>query len=98
PSHLAARQLVRHGHFEVNGRKVDIPSYQVAAGDQVKVRDRSRTLSVVLSTLESRKGQDPPEWLNVDAAALTGRVLSIPTRASIATPINEQLIVEFYSK
>ena len=98
PSHHAARQLVRHGHFQVNGRKVNIPSYQVAAGDQVSVREKSKKLSIVLSTLESRKGQDVPEWLSVDADALTGRVLSIPTRGSIATPINEQLIVEFYSK
>jgi small subunit ribosomal protein S4 len=98
PSHHAARQLVRHGHFQVNGRKVNIPSYQVGAGDQVTLREKSRKLAVVLSTLESRKGQDVPEWLSVDADALTGRVLSIPTRGSISTPINEQLIVEFYSK
>jgi small subunit ribosomal protein S4 len=98
PSHHAARQLVRHGHFQVNGRKVNIPSYQLAAGDQVTVREKSRKLGVVLSTLESRKGQDVPEWLSVDADALAGRVLNIPTRGSIATPINEQLIVEFYSK
>ena len=98
PSHHAARQLVRHGHFQVNGRKVNIPSYQLAAGDQVTVREKSRKLSIVLSTLESRKGQDVPEWLSVDADALAGRVLNIPTRGSISTPINEQLIVEFYSK
>jgi small subunit ribosomal protein S4 len=98
PSHHAARQLVRHGHFQVNGRKVNIPSYQLAAGDQVTVREKSRKLAIVLSTLESRKGQDVPEWLSVDADTLAGRVLSIPTRGSISTPINEQLIVEFYSK
>ena len=98
PSHHAARQLVRHGHFQLNGRKVNIPSYQVAAGDQVTVREKSKKLAIVLSTLESRKGQDVPEWLSVDADALAGRVLSIPTRGSISTPINEQLIVEFYSK
>ena len=98
PSHHAARQLVRHGHFQVNGRKVNIPSYQVGAGDQVTVRERSRKLAIVQSTLESRKGQDMPEWLSVDADSMTGKVLSIPTRASISTPINEQLIVEFYSK
>ena len=98
PSHSAARQLVRHGHFQVNGRKVDIPSFQVGAGDEVKVREKSRKLSVVLSTLESRKGQSPPEWLSVDAASLSGKMLNVPTRASISVPINEQLIVEFYSK
>jgi len=98
PSHHAGRQLVRHGHIQVNGRKVNIPSFQVKAGDEVKVRDKSKKLAMVLTTLESRKGQEPPEWLSIDAAALAGRVLSIPTRGSITVPINEQLIVEFYSK
>ena len=98
PSHMAGRQLVRHGHIQVNGRKVDIPSFQVKAGDEVKVRDKSKKLAMVLTTLESRKGQEPPEWLSLDTAALAGRVLSIPTRGSITVPINEQLIVEFYSK
>jgi len=98
PSHHAGRQLVRHGHIQVNGRKVNIPSFQVKAGDEVKVRDKSKKLAMVLTTLESRKGQEPPEWLSLDAAALAGRVLSIPTRGSITVPINEQLIVEFYSK
>jgi small subunit ribosomal protein S4 len=98
PSHHAGRQLVRHGHIHVNGRKVDIPSFLVKAGDEVKVRDKSKKLAMVLTTLESRKGQEPPEWLSLDAAALAGRVLSIPTRGSITVPINEQLIVEFYSK
>ena len=98
PSHAAARQLVRHGHLQVNGRKVSIPSFQVKAGDEVRVREKSKKLAVVLTTLEARKGQDLPEWLSIDAAALTGRVLSVPTRGSISTPINEQLIVEFYSK
>ncbi len=98
PSHSAARQLVRHGHFQINGRKVDIPSYQVNPGDEVNVRDKSKKLAVVLTTLEARKGQDLPEWLNVDPSTLTGRMLSIPTRASISAPIREQLIVEFYSK
>jgi len=98
PSHSAARQLVGHGHLQVNGRKVSIPSFQVKAGDEVQVRDKSKKLAVVLTTLETRKGQDLPEWLSLDAHALTGRVLSIPTRGSISAPINEQLIVEFYSK
>ena len=98
PSQWAARQLVRHGHFEVNGRKVNIPSYQVKAGDEVRVREKSRKLNVVSSTIESRKGQDLPSWLSLDAASFMGRVVSIPTRASISVPINEQLIVEFYSK
>ena len=64
PSHHAGRQLVRHGHIHVNGRKVDIPSFLVKAGDEVKVRDKSKKLAMVLTTLESRKGQEPPEWLS----------------------------------
>jgi small subunit ribosomal protein S4 len=97
-SHHQARQLVRHGHFEVNGRKVDIPSYLVRAGDQVGVRERSRKMPVFAHAVETRKGQWVPEWLELDGATMTGRILNIPTRQSITVPINEQLIVELYSK
>ena len=98
PSRSAARQLVRHGHFQVNGRRVDIPSFLVRAGDEVKVRERSRKMTVVLSSLEARKGQGVPEWMDLNSDQLTGRILNIPTRASIPVPLNEQLIVELYSK
>jgi small subunit ribosomal protein S4 len=97
-SHHQARQLVRHGHFTVNGRKVDIPSFLVKAGDEVGVRERSRKLPVVLTSLEQRKGQWVPEWLELSTEKMHGRVLNIPTRQSITVPINEQLIVELYSK
>jgi small subunit ribosomal protein S4 len=97
-SHHQARQLVRHGHFTVNGRKVDIPSFQVKAGDQIGVRERSRKMPVVVNSLEQRKGSWVPEWLQVSAEQMSGRVLNIPTRGSIQVPINEQLIVELYSK
>jgi small subunit ribosomal protein S4 len=93
-----ARQLVRHGHVRVNGKKVDIPSFLVKVGDEVSFRDKSKKLAVVLSAIESRKGQSAPEWLDVNSDQVTGRVLSIPTRDSIPVPINEQLIVELYSK
>ena len=93
-----ARQLVRHGHFAINGRKADIPSMLVKPGDEVTVRDKSRQLGVIQHSLESRKGQSPPEWLDLAGERLAGRVVSVPTRASIPTPINEQLIVELYSK
>ena len=93
-----ARQLVRHGHVLVNGRKVDIPSFLVKTGDEIAIRDRSKKLTVIQSSLESRKGQSTPEWLELNADQLHGRVLSIPTRDSIPVPINEQLIVELYSK
>ena len=93
-----ARQLVRHRHVQVNGRVVDIPSFLVRAGDEVAIREKSRKLIVVLGSLEARKGQTVPEWLNLNTDTLTGRILSIPTRESIPVPINEQLIVELYSK
>ena len=97
-SRNAARQLVRHGHLRVNGRKVDIPSTLVRAGDEISLREKSRKLTAVLSSLEARKGQGVPEWLDLKADASSGRVLNIPTRESIPVPINEQLIVELYSK
>jgi small subunit ribosomal protein S4 len=98
PSRSAARQLVRHGHFQVNGRTVDIPSFLVQTGDEVAVRDKSKKLAVVLTSLEARKGQGVPDWLELNGERLGGRVLHIPTRETIGVPINEQLIVELYSK
>ena len=93
-----ARQLVRHGHLLVNGRKVDIPSFLVKPGDEVLVREKSRKLSVIVNSLEARKGQTAPEWLELSPERLAGRVLNVPSRAAIPTPVNEQLIVELYSK
>ena len=98
PSRSAARQLVRHGHLAINGRKADIPSMLVRAGDEVTVREKSRKLASIAASLEARKGQGVPEWLDLKADALSARVLNIPTRESIPVPINEQLIVELYSK
>ena len=98
PSRSAARQLVSHGHIQENGRRVDIPSFLVRAGDEVKLREQSRTLTVVQSAMEARKGQGVPEWMDLNAEQLSGRILNIPTRANIPVPINEQLIVELYSK
>jgi small subunit ribosomal protein S4 len=93
-----ARQLVLHGHFRVNARKVDVPSYLVRPGDDVQVREKSRTLAVITNALEARKGQTTPAWLELAPERFGGRVLSIPTRESIPTPVSEQLIVELYSK
>ena len=93
-----ARQLVRHGHFLINGKKVDIPSYSLKMGDEVKVREASAKSAVVAHAIEEVKGRGVPEWLQVDAANTTGRVLSIPTREQINLPVQEQLIVELYSK
>jgi small subunit ribosomal protein S4 len=98
PNRASARQLVRHGHVLINGRKMDIPSYLLKVGDVIAMRDKSRELGIVQNSLEGRKGQSTPEWLEVNADTASGRVLSIPTRGSIPVPVNEQLIVELYSK
>jgi small subunit ribosomal protein S4 len=93
-----ARQIVRHGHVTVNGRKVDIPSYQVSAGDEIAIREKSNKLTVVEGAKEFASHQTPPNWLQVDRDAYKGRVLALPKREDINLPINEQLIVELYSK
>jgi len=93
-----ARQLVRHGHFTVNDRKVDIPSFSVKPGDVVAVRQGSRANASILQALEEVKGRGIPEWLQFDAEAMSARVGSIPTREQINLPVQEQLIVELYSK
>ena len=93
-----ARQLVRHGHFLVNGRKVDVPSYSVKVGDVVTVRPTSQKAPAILHAMEEVKGRRIPEWLSFDPGALAGRVVSLPTREQINLPVQEQLIVELYSK
>ena len=93
-----ARQLVRHGHVTVNGRKVDIPPYQVNANDEIAIREKSSKLVVVEGAKEFASHQAPPNWLQVDRDASKGRVLALPKREDINLPINEQLIVELYSK
>jgi small subunit ribosomal protein S4 len=97
-SRAQARQLVRHGHFLVNGRKVDVPSYQLKAGDVVTVRGTSAQAPAIVHAMEEVKGRGIPEWLTFDPAAMTGRIQSLPTRAQINLPVQEQLIVELYSK
>ena len=89
---------MRHGHFSVNGRKVDIPSYRVKEGDIVGVRDRSKQSAAVVHAMDEVKGRGIPEWLELRAEQMAGRVVSLPTRAQINLPVQEQLIVELYSK
>ncbi|HPI73362.1 MAG TPA: 30S ribosomal protein S4 [bacterium] len=97
-SRTAARQLVRHRHFTVNNRLVDIPSYQVKAGDEIKVREKSRQLEAIHSSMKKiREGKMMP-WLSLDKAAMSGTVLEIPARDAIPANVNEKLIVELYSK
>ena len=97
-SRAQARQFVRHGHFTVNGRKVDVPSYSLKAGDVVTVRGTSAQNAAIQHAIEEVKGRGIPEWLSFDLGALTGRVTSLPTREQINLPVQEQLIVELYSK
>jgi small subunit ribosomal protein S4 len=98
PSRASARQLVRHRHFTVNDRIVDIPSYTLRAGDTVKVRNKSRELAVILNALEARGRADSPSWLDVDAQGMTGKLLHIPEREEMQIPVQDSLIVELYSK
>ena len=93
-----ARQLVRHGHFTVNGRRADIPSYSVRAGDKVAVRKNSVKNPAIIYAMEEVKGRGIPEWLQLDPENLAGLLTSIPTRDQLNLPVQEQLIVELYSK
>jgi small subunit ribosomal protein S4 len=97
-SRRQARQIVRHGHVEVNGRKVNIPSFQVGVGDEIKIREGSKKLTVLETSTEFASHQVPPRWLQVDHANLSGKVLALPKREDVNLPVNEQLIVELYSK
>ena len=97
-SRAQARQLVRHGHLTVNGRKVDIPSFSVKPGDLITVRQSSRKVPAILHALEEVKGRGVPEWLQFDADGMSAKVGSVPTREQINLPVQEQLIVELYSK
>ena len=97
-SRAAARQLVRHRHIMVDNRLVDIPSYQVSANNLVAVREQSRNLSVIQDALEKRGGRTIPSWLELNAEAMSGRVRMMPSRADIQIPVQEQLIVELFSK
>ena len=93
-----ARQTVRHGHITVNGRRVDIPSYQVKAGDVVAVAEKARDLLPIKAALISSAHMAVPAWLEVDIEKLKGTVLQLPTRDQIDLDIDAQLIVELYSK
>ncbi|MEE9384223.1 MAG: 30S ribosomal protein S4 [Nannocystaceae bacterium] len=97
-SHAEARQLVRHGHFTVNGRKVDIPSFQLRVGDIVEVREKSRKIQKVADALANVDRSPLPEWIELDRDAFKGTVTALPARSDVAAEIDEQLIVELYSK
>ena len=93
-----ARQLVRHGHVRVNGRKVNVPSMIVPQGAVVSIKDKSRTNPLIASAVETAKGRGIPAWLELDAAQFQGKVVALPKREDVSIPISEKLIVELYSK
>lgn len=93
-----ARQLVRHGHFTVDGRRVDIPSFRVRPGSVVAVAEKSKDLTTIKAAMIAASRIELPGWLEIDVEKMQGRVLSLPTREQIETTLREQLIVELYSK
>jgi small subunit ribosomal protein S4 len=97
-SRAQARQLVRHGHVGVNGKKVNIPSYQARKGDVIQVREKSRKNEQIRQAVETASGRGIPAWLELNPEQFRGTVLDVPKREDIRLPIQEQLIVELYSK
>ena len=98
PSRRAARQFVVHNHVTVNGRRAGVPSMALAVGAVVRVKDRPKSRQLASKSLEAAEGRKMPSWLSLDASAFTGEVLHVPSREEIAPTVNEQLIVELYSK
>jgi small subunit ribosomal protein S4 len=97
-SRTEARQLINHGHFRVNNRKVDKPSFLVKEGDVVTIKDRSRSIVPIVSALDGVDSRGVPTWLDLDKANFTGTVRGLPTKDEIAIPVNEQLVVDLYSR
>ena len=97
-SRAEARQLVGHGHYEVNGKRVDIASYLLKAGDVVSICEQSRSLDKIKAVLEANGARPTPEWIDVDREALTAKIVALPNRDQIDAPVEDQLIVELYSK
>lgn len=93
-----ARQLVRHKHVLVNGRKVNIPSYQVSVGDEVSIKEKSRANSLINESLEAVERRGVPSWIELDKTAFKSTIKAMPNREELTMPIQEQLIVELYSK
>lgn len=98
PSRPSARQLVLHGHFSVNGRKAGIPSFRVRAGDVIAVRDKSRNMPLIQGAIENRGARTVPDWLEANTKTIKGRLVRVPGREAIPTTIQENMIVELYSK
>ncbi len=97
-SRRMARQLVSHGHVQVDGRRINIPAYLTKSGQEVSVKIPSRQIGPVKESLEAAEKRGFPSWIEMDSGSMTGKLLNIPTREEIALPVQEQLIVEIYSK
>jgi small subunit ribosomal protein S4 len=97
-SRAQARQLVRHGHVRVNGKKVNVPSYVVVAGAVISVKEKSKTNPLIAGAVETAKGRGVPAWLELNASEFQGKVVALPKREDVALQVNEKLIVELYSK
>jgi small subunit ribosomal protein S4 len=97
-SRSEARQLVRHGHIQINGRRSDIPSQLVRVGDVVNVRDKSKEQQRIVDAVDAVDRRGIPAWLEFDRKGLTGKIITLPARSDIQMPIEERLIVELYSK
>jgi small subunit ribosomal protein S4 len=96
--HAEARQLVRHGHYTVNGKKVNIPSYLVRTGDVVTVRESSRTIARINEAIAAVDRRGVPQWIDLNRDAFAGQIKQLPAREDVTLPIREQLIIELYSK
>lgn len=97
-SRAQARQLVKHNHFLINGRKVNIPSYQVSPGDVIEVREKSRNVPAIAEAMEAVVRRGMPQWLELDKEGMKGSIKTLPVREDITMPIQENQIIEFYSK
>ena len=98
PSRAAARLLIGHRHYQVNGHIVDRPSYQLKPGDVVTIRPESRKVAAIKENFDNRRRTEDQPWLEIDEKEMVGRVLQVPSREQIPVPVQEQLIVELYSK
>ncbi len=97
-SRAQARQLIRHGHFLVNQQRVDIPSYRVKSGDEISVKESSRGLAIIKLALEASSSRGTPDWLELSTESFMGRLKRIPKREEVSLPVQERMIVEFYSR
>jgi small subunit ribosomal protein S4 len=97
-SRAEARHLIRHGHFAVNGTRVNIPSYLVSKGDQIEVREKSKNIARIGGALEAVKRREIPQWIELDSGSMKSRVRDLPARDDVTAPMEERLVVELYSK